>query len=151
MARSGNGEITKIRRPLQALGRSHREIAAIYLFGSHAAGKEGPLSDLDVALLLDERQVRPQKFFRFQMDLMGETAHACRRSDVDLVLLNRATPLLAYEVIRAGRLLYERDHDARVAFEARTVQHYLDLEPFYRVSRSYLKRQLLKSKGHGQS
>ncbi len=74
---------------------------------------------------------------------------ACRRSEVDLVLLNQAAPSLAYEAVREGQLLYERDHNARVAFEARTIQRYLDLEPFYRVSRSYLKRQLLRRQRHG--
>ncbi|MBI3333007.1 MAG: nucleotidyltransferase domain-containing protein [Candidatus Omnitrophica bacterium] len=132
-------------RSLRALGQAHRGISALYLFGSQATGKAGPLSDLDVAVLLNEKQIRPGRFFSCRLDLMAEVMRACRQSDVDLVLLNETTPLLAYEVVRGGRLIYERDHDARVEFEARAVQHYLDLEPFYRVSRSYLKRQLLRA------
>lgn len=65
-----------------------------------------------------------------------------------MVILNEAALLLAYEVMRAGRLLPEADHDRRVEFEARAVQNDLDLVPFYRVGRSYyLKRQLLQNTG----
>ncbi len=132
---------------LRSLARARRPISALYLFGSQATGKRGPLSDVDVAVLLDEKKVPPKKFFRFRLGLITAATGACRRPDVDVVILNEATPVLQYEVVRAGRLLYERDHSLRVEFEARAVQHYLDLEPFYRVSRSYLKRQLLSRHG----
>lgn len=107
------------------------------------------MSDLDIAVLIDESRLKPRSRFRFRLDLIGEATRAWGRPDVDVVLLNEASPLLAYEVVRSGRLLFERDHDARVAFEARTAQHYLDLEPFYRISRRYLKRQLLRPRKHG--
>lgn len=149
MVRSSNGKLLQFRRSLRALGRLHREIVAVYLFGSEATHRAGPLSDLDVALLIDETRVPPRKHFNLRLELIGEVMHACRRSDVDVVLLNEASPLLVYEVIRGGQLLFERQHDARVGFEARAVQHFLDLEPFYRVSRSYLRRQLLKGGPRG--
>lgn len=130
---------------LQDFGRKRPEVVAIYLFGSQASAQAGPLSDLDIAVLLDESRVMSKRHLMPHLRFIGEVMHACRAFDVDVVLLNEATPLLAYEVIRGGHLLYEGSHDKRVGFEARTVQHYLDLVPFYRVSRSYLKRQLLKT------
>lgn len=100
-----------------------------------------------MAVLLDEKKVPPKRFFRFRLDLIAAATRACRRPDVDVVILNEATPVLKYEVVRAGRLICERDRPSRIAFEASAVQHYLDLEPFYRVSRFYLKRQLLARHG----
>lgn len=140
-----SSKITEISISLRAFGRQHPEIAAIYLFGSQALGQAGPLSDLDVAVLLNESRVKSKRRLMPYLRFIGEVIHACRTFDVDVVVLNEATPLLAYEVIDGGRLLYEADHDQRVGFEAKTVQHYLDLIPFYRVSRSYLKKQLLKT------
>lgn len=137
-----------IRYGLAALARRHPELTAVYLFGSQASGKAGPLSDVDVAVLLDESRVAARRYFKLRLELMAEAAHACRRDDVEVVLLNEATPLLAYEAVSGGKLLYERDHSARVSFEARVVQQYLDLEPFYRVGRRYLKQQLLSAR-HG--
>lgn len=138
---------TQLVASLRSLGRAHRPISALYLFGSQATGKNGPLSDIDVAVLLDERKVSPKRFFRFRLDLIAATTRVCQQPDVDVVILNEATPVLKYEVVRAGRLVYERDRSLRIEFEARAIQHYLDLEPFYRVSRSYLKRQLLSQHG----
>lgn len=141
-------KVDSIRRGLAALARRRPEFIAVYLFGSQANGKAGPLSDVDVAILLDGSRVPAKLFFKLRLELIAEASHVCRRDDVDVVLLNEATPLLAYEAVRGGELLYERDHSARVSFEARAVQQYLDLEPFYRVGRHYLKRQLLSAR-HG--
>ena len=138
----------RMERALKSLGRARGEITAVYLFGSQVSGKAGPLSDVDVAVLLDESRVPARRFFKLRLDLMAEAAHACRRDDVDVILLNEAAPLLAYEAVRGGELLYERDHSARVSFEARVVQQYLDLEPFYRVGRRYLRQQLISAR-HG--
>ena len=134
---------------LKNFGQDHREVVALYLFGSEATGRTGPLSDLDLAVLLDESKVKPRRRLDAQLNLLAETMRASGRFDVDLVLLNEATPLLAYEVVRSGRLLFERDRQKRITFEANAVCRYLDLEPFYQVSRKYLKRQLLHPKTHG--
>lgn len=138
---------TRLTTSLRSLGQAHRPIRALYLFGSQATGKTGPLSDIDVAVLLDEKAVRPERFFRFRLELIAAAARGCRRPDVEVVILNEATPVLKYEVVRAGRLVYERDRSLRIEFEARAVQHYLDLEPFYRIGRFYLKRQMLSRHG----
>ena len=131
-----------LKKALETLGRAHREILAVYLFGSEATGEASPLSDLDVAVFLDEKRVRPAKFFACQSQLTVELMQSCRRSDVDLVLLNEATPLLAYEVISSGSLAYERDHGRRVMFEAGALRRYFDLKPFFETARSYLRRRL---------
>lgn len=135
--------VSKMRRGLQAVGRARREIAALYLFGSSVAGTTGPLSDLDVAVLVREPRRKSMGRLDQRLALMGDIGHACRRSDVDVVTLNEAPPLLAYEVVTHGTILYERDHQARVAFEARTLQRYLDLRPFLATARAYLKRDLI--------
>lgn len=135
--------VISIRRALRALGRKRPEIVTIYLFGSRATGHAGPLSDVDVAVLTDSAQAAALKDPTRRVALVSDVMHACRRSDVDVVLLDEATPFLAYEIVSSGRLVYERDHQARVAFEAHALQRYLDLAPFLAVSRRYLKHQLL--------
>lgn len=126
---------------LHAFGNAHPEITAIYLFGSVAEGHAGPLSDLDVGVLFAEPAARSSSMDQ-RLALIADVSHACRRVDVDVVILNEATPLLAYEVVGRGTLLFERDHHQRVAFEARAIDQYLDFAPFLAISAGYLKRQL---------
>lgn len=129
------------REALHTFGKVHPAVAAIYLFGSVAEGHAGPLSDLDVGVLLAEPSARSYSMDQ-RLALIADIGHACRRPDVDVVILNDATPLLAYEVVGRGTLLFERDHHQRVAFEARAIDHYLDFAPFLATSAGYLKRQL---------
>ena len=129
-------------KSLKSLGRIYPEIDAVYLFGSRAAGKSGPLSDVDIGVLLDTNRVRSKDLFRVRLNLITQAMEACRRSDVDLVLLNEAGPLLAYEVVSGGQLVYERSHQRRVVYEAGALQRYLDFQPFFYTARQYLKRHL---------
>lgn len=47
-------------------------------------------------------------------------------NDVDLIILNRAPPLLKHQVIKHGKLVYCRDEKSRIEFEARAQDEYLD-------------------------
>ncbi len=132
----------QLKQSLRDLGRAHREISALYLFGSSAKGKAGLLSDLDVAVLLDDSRPKRTGSFGFSSGLLAEVMRVCRRSDADLVVLNGADPLLAYEVVSGSVLLYERDRAGRVAYEAGAVCRYLDLLPFLQTARGYLKKHL---------
>ena len=48
---------------------------------------------------------------------------------VDLVLLDEASPGLAYRAFRDGRMIYLRDRGAFVARKARAILEYLDFRP----------------------
>jgi predicted nucleotidyltransferase len=102
------------------------QVKVVYIFGSVAAGRAGPLSDVDVAILLDpsadpEREV----LGRIQDDL----CRVLRTDRIDLVCLNGAPPHLAYRVVRDGRRILSADEMVRQAFESSTVMRYLDFRP----------------------
>jgi uncharacterized protein len=65
---------------------------------------------------------------------------AYRNDAIDLAVLNDAPPLLRFEVIRVRQVLYNRDDEARVVFEVRTMQEWFDWEPHYkRMLRACIK------------
>lgn len=101
---------------------------AIYLFGSYATNKVGPLSDVDIAVLFGF-QVPAEKYFDKQLDLIGRAAQALHTDEVDVVILNQAPALLAYQVIRERKVLFCRDEVSRVTFEAKAIDRYLDEKP----------------------
>jgi len=96
-----------------------------WLFGSVARGEAGPLSDVDIAVLLT-LDVAPEERMNVTVSLYEDLERRCGR--VDLVLLEEASSLLKHRVLRDGILLLERDETRRVKFEARAIQEYLDFQ-----------------------
>ena len=104
------------------------DVVAAYLFGSVARGRADSLSDVDVAVLLDENVDAEGRVERQLCFMMNLDEYADR--EVQVVLLNQASPLLAYQVVRDGVLLHERNRTERIAFEVRTRKVYFDLKPW---------------------
>jgi predicted nucleotidyltransferase len=96
-----------IQRALARCVSKRREIRAAYIFGSAATGRPRPDSDLDVAVLL-ARPLTQRRSLAYRLKLMTELGAALHRSDVDVVILNDASPLLAQRVLSKGKLLFEK-------------------------------------------
>ena len=104
------------------------EIVALYCFGSYVDGRVGPLSDVDLAVLLDQN-MPPGRYFNKRLRLHALIARIIKTDEVDLVILNSAPLLLVHRVLGGGRLLYERDPVKRIAFEVKAIREYLDFVP----------------------
>ena len=111
----------KVRKIVDIL-RSREEVRFAYLFGSAARGRYGGLSDIDVAVYPDP-SLPEEGIDGVAIHLASELSF--RDVRVDLVVLNRANPRLAFEAIR-GRLLFSKDEGLRKEFVYRTLKGYLD-------------------------
>jgi len=127
---------------------SRPEILAAFIFGSVATGRARPHSDVDVAVLLDPAAVTnlPMKY---RPDLIADVGAALETFNADVVLLHEAPPALAHNIITKGKLVFERSRSARVAFQVRNLNRFLDLESIHRVHLQYLKQRYLKEPTHG--
>lgn len=108
---------------------SEPDVLVAYLFGSHARDSAGPLSDVDVAVLLDERS----DHFRRRIEITGAVAEVTGDGNADVIVLNATPVALGYRVLRDGNLILSRDERARVRFFVHTVGRYLDMAPMRRV------------------
>jgi uncharacterized protein len=126
MDRSLDAETVALARDLRAILVEDARVDCAWLFGSRVRGEAGPLSDVDVAVLLDP-SVAPEA----RLDTAAALVEKMERRyvPVDLVLLEEAAPALRHRVFRDGLLLFERDARRRVAFEVRAIQEYLDFQP----------------------
>jgi predicted nucleotidyltransferase len=127
---------------------SRPEILAAYVFGSVVTGRTRPDSDIDVAVLLDPTFIK-QLPLKYRADLIADTGAALATFNVDVVLLNEAPPALAHNVITKGKLIYERSRSARIAFQVRNLNLFLDLEPIHKIHLQYMKRRYFKGPSHG--
>jgi predicted nucleotidyltransferase len=101
-------------------------VVSVRLFGSQATGKAGPLSDVDVAVWLD-----PARSDRdaLQRGLMSAASESLGTDELQLVVLNDATPLLRHRALRDGILLLDRDPRMRIGLETAAIIEYLDTAP----------------------
>jgi predicted nucleotidyltransferase len=112
------------------LFRAYPFIAAAYQFGSTVRDLEGPLSDLDIAILVnDEQAPSPIDLLRIELLLAYELQKQLTVSEVDLIALNGQRLPLQYTVLRTGWLIYEADPKYRIRFTQKVVQNYLDFQP----------------------
>jgi predicted nucleotidyltransferase len=109
--------------------------SAVYLFGSVARGTNRAGSDVDIGVLL---AAPPSGFSGLNLELEGSLESALGQR-VQVVVMNNAPVDLVHRILRDGRLVFEGDHRARVAFEVKARNEYFDLLPYlerYRAPRT---------------
>ncbi|MFQ5639641.1 MAG: nucleotidyltransferase domain-containing protein [bacterium] len=136
----------EIKKTLRAFFRKQDEVLVAYLFGSVAEDKQNKLSDLDVAILVDSNKLKrlEKQQFGYQVSVMTDLMSLLKTNDIDLVILNYATPLLSHEVIKSGEIVFCRDEDDRAEFEIRTQHRYLDTKHLREIQDSYFKERVKK-------
>lgn len=104
------------------------DILFAYIFGSYVAGNMRKDSDIDIGIYLKEK-MSIEKYLKLKMDLM----EACKR-EVDLVILNDATPLLKYEVYRSNILIFTRDKTIESNYKVKTLFEYSDMKRYLDIA-----------------
>lgn len=105
-----------------------------YLFGSRAADRARSDSDYDFAVSLAGR--------RDADALWLDLVRTLRTDHVDLVDLDESDLVIRDVVERTGRLIYERDREARMRFECLTRKQAWDEAPHWVVHDAALVRRL---------
>jgi predicted nucleotidyltransferase len=106
----------------------HPEVLEAYLFGSAARGEAAAHSDVDVAIFVDDSRVSVSGY-GLDAELAAEVMRALGESRVDVVLLNRAPPVLYHRVLRDGIRILSRDLLETTAREGRALSRYCDWVP----------------------
>ena len=114
-------EIIKNLHSFFSATKTKPRIDLAYIFGSRAAGKEGPISDVDIAVLYSESQPSIVRY-----ELARELKTVLKTDSVDLLVLNDAPIELRYAVIVSGIVVYEVNVKTRVEYEALTLSIYGD-------------------------
>jgi predicted nucleotidyltransferase len=107
-------------RALTELLRARRCVTAAWLFGSAKEGIVRAGSDVDIAVLTDGRLSLDD-----QLGLCHDLQLTLGVEGIDLICLNDASPILAFEAI-CGRLLFRRAPDVHAAFSSLTARQYED-------------------------
>jgi predicted nucleotidyltransferase len=130
------------KRVVEILSKQER-VKLAYLFGSVARGKEGKLSDLDLAVFLDESLSKKERF-NLQIALISEISSILKTDNVDLVVMNDASLSLNYEIIKSNHPLFVRDKIQKIDLEHKILSRYLDRRYYEKRSADIFLRKVAK-------
>ena len=137
-------DITEIKSSLAGLFVKYSIIFA-YLFGSRAKKKTTPLSDIDIAIFLADGTTK-EEAFSTKLKLMNEVSSRLHIKEVDIIILNTATILLKFQVIKNGILIFNTNDNKRIIFETSARRQYFDLTRLYDVQNQYLLKRIKEDK-----
>lgn len=116
-------------KKIKEVFNKYSKIKLAYLFGSRARGDEGPRSDYDFAVYLEEKD--SNKRFDLKLTLMVDISRIVKNDNVDIVVLNDdISPLLKYLIIKEGVLLKEVE-PYKVIVEPRILNEHFDFKLMY--------------------
>lgn len=114
-----------------------------YLFGSATRGTMGPHSDIDVAVLFDDKEVPPEKQFDEKFKISDEITDVFEVEQTDVInLLTTTDPLIKYIAVFSGELIFELDKTKRFALERKVVRDYENTRELRHIARSVMRKQL---------
>lgn len=146
MTSNSTKEVIRILRSSEAkkVFRENNVLAA-YLFGSLAKGVSHAQSDVDVAIIF-ERSVPPSEYFKHEAAITLGLMRLLHTDKLDVVALNEAPLLLAFQALKYKKLLYSADEFRRAEFEVRIIGMYYDFKP---VLDSYGRQMFRRIKERG--
>ncbi|EHQ89167.1 type VII toxin-antitoxin system MntA family adenylyltransferase antitoxin [Desulfosporosinus youngiae] len=112
----------------QSLVGLEQQISAVILFGSLAANKETPLSDVDLAILY-HKNLSPNQLNELHIRVMGIITDLLQSDDIDVINLNTAPLTIQYGAIKQSKILLLNNRDEYIDYWEQTVKYYLDFKP----------------------
>ncbi|TRT90339.1 MAG: nucleotidyltransferase domain-containing protein [Microcystis aeruginosa Ma_AC_P_19900807_S299] len=111
----------------------------LILFGSRACGEHKPDSDWDLAISYDEtnRQTGIKEIsndYLTYLSILSELFEI-NRDLIDLIELDRCSPLMKYQVARDGKLIYEKNTGDFLKFRVRAWKEYADTAKFRKIQK----------------
>lgn len=122
-------------------------ISLFIFFGSASKGHISKNSDLDIAISFSDNKKlnRNIPLFKILAPLEAELAKIFSISnfegilEIDLVLINHASPLLKYNISQNGELFYEAEPGLYADFAVRAMKEHNDARKFYRLAKKNIE------------
>jgi predicted nucleotidyltransferase len=110
-----------------------KDVIFAYLFGGLAKGDATPLSDVDIAVYLDEGV----DCIEAKLDILEDLIDILNTDEIDLIVLNQSSLSLKMNVIRSNRLIVDKQPFTRHAHDSLVMRKYFD---YSRLESAILKR-----------
>ncbi|MDI6767489.1 MAG: nucleotidyltransferase domain-containing protein [Bacteroidota bacterium] len=138
MIKMSRDEIIEI---LTELFLKKEDIVLGYLFGSIAENKTHKFSDVDVAIYVKDFQ--KEKEFDYKLELIGKLNTCLQSDNVDLVIMNNASPTLVHRILHYGIILKCSDEGFRMRYLIRSYKEYEDAQHLLKIQNEYRNKRLM--------
>lgn len=115
------------------------DILLAFVFGSVAKGRERGESDVDIAVLFSNKPP-----FKRSFEIKDEISDILKK-EIDIAVLNDASPILCMQVLKNGKIIFERKKGEYSKFFVNTSKLYYDLK----ICRAEVERKILKGRIYG--
>ncbi|MDQ1331419.1 MAG: uncharacterized protein QG578_1687 [Thermodesulfobacteriota bacterium] len=113
--------LSKISAVIEVLSTDQRVLFA-YLFGGLAAGRVRPLSDVDIAVYLNDTL----ELADYKLKLFDKVTEVLGTAELDLVVLNTAPISIAGRILQNKQLLIDKEPFRRHIYESLTLREFFD-------------------------
>lgn len=120
------------------------EIELAILYGSRAKGNHKNDSDLDLAFLLNKNFFEKIKIVEFRLNLINYFSEAIGL-EADVIILNSAKPLLKFQVLKYGELIYVNDNFSYPSYFSKCLKEFFDFKYFREYHYQKMRERLSKS------
>ncbi len=119
-------------------------IRMVILFGSQARGDYNKYSDIAIAILLDDQLIMNSNSLEIRSELISIFSSSLGKK-CDIVLINQASPLLKFQIIKYGKLLYCSDEQRYNSFFSAVLNEYFDFKYYQDFHHNLMLNRIKKS------
>jgi len=130
-----------IKNQIKNVFKGKSQVLACYFFGSHSLGFAGKKSDLDIAIVVENKQKISQ---REVLKVLLENVDIPYEIDLTVVDL-QSSPLLLFQIIK-GNCIYRKKGFNIVPMEAEILHKFYDTQHMRDIYSSYLNKSLKEGK-----
>ncbi len=132
----------KLSSKISAYFIDKKEVAAVYLFGSHARNHASPQSDVDLAILLDPYDsLQAEKLCTRLMIELGRIL----RSVIHPVIMNSASEELLRQILSKGICVHINNNDVLSRFKMRALTMIAEFGYYRKILQSGLVKSIMEA------
>jgi predicted nucleotidyltransferase len=133
--------VTGIETKIRTFFENKKEIAAVYLFGSHASAEQRPESDVDIGILLRREFIGSGEALQEECIVgLGRVL----KKDIHPVILNHAGEVLMKQIFSKGKPVLVRDQEFDKNFRMVSLSNIADFNFHLQQMQAGLTKKILR-------
>ena len=127
--------------------KDRKEIVAVYLFGSHATGKERSFSDMDIGVILHHRDLN--QAFNLQCKYSVALGRQLRK-DIHVAIMNTAGETLLKQIFQKGSCVCVNNPSVLARFKMTRFSMIGEFGYYLDMTQAGFQRKLTGGTSHGR-